>query len=391
MKKHLFNLKYIVLGAVVSLASCVSNDLPGIGDLEDNTNPTPFFNITDVTSSEFNCEDEEIWAKYEFNYQAGSNLAVNGTNYDWTVTPSDGVTFVNKDLPILQQSIKAERATAAALEDKIAGLEFKLPCESNPDKVVVIQAEIDALKIELAAAEAAMTDEALENIANLENQITELDAATLQDSELIFSFPSPGVYTVSLTVTDNLGKSESTEKLITVNQAVPTIAVPEIGEPGFDDNTLFDGTGDGRDSWRAPSSSDWGSVFQINTTSVEGKLPDGFQAAKFPADGSRVGYQEIEVTPGATYVLTYFSAFEENTYGELTVALISTNAKTLEESKLAENIIASRTDSNVGRVDDVFKKHAITFEAGDNESVIILLTNSGVESRLDAFDIIVKQ
>ena len=149
MKKHLFNLKYIVLGAVVSLASCVSNDLPGIGDLEDNTNPTPFFNITDVTSSEFNCEDEEIWAKYEFNYQAGSNLAVNGTNYDWTVTPSDGVTFVNKDLPILQQSIKAERATAAALEDKIAGLEFKLPCESNPDKVVVIQAEIDALKIEL--------------------------------------------------------------------------------------------------------------------------------------------------------------------------------------------------------------------------------------------------
>jgi hypothetical protein len=391
MKKHLFNLKYIVLGAVVSLASCVSNDLPGIGDLEDNTNPTPFFNITDVTSSEFNCEDEEIWAKYEFNYQAGSNLAVNGTNYDWTVTPSDGVTFVNKDLPILQQSIKAERATAAALEDKIAGLEFKLPCESNPDKVVVIQAEIDALKIELAAAEAAMTDEALENIANLENQITELDGATLQDSELIFSFPSPGVYTVSLTVTDNLGKSESTEKLITVNQAVPTIAVPEIGEPGFDDNTLFDGTGDGRDSWRAPSSSDWGSVFQINTTSVEGKLPDGFQAAKFPADGSRVGYQEIEVTPGATYVLTYFSAFEENTYGELTVALISTNAKTLEESKLAENIIASRTDSNVGRVDDVFKKHAITFEAGDNESVIILLTNSGVESRLDAFDIIVKQ
>ena len=362
-----------------------------VGDLEDNTNPTPFFNITDVTSSEFNCEDEEIWAKYEFNYQAGSNLAVNGTNYDWTVTPSDGVTFVNKDLPILQQSIKAERATAAALEDKIAGLEFKLPCESNPDKVVVIQAEIDALKIELAAAEAAMTDEALENIANLENQITELDAATLQDSELIFSFPSPGVYTVSLTVTDNLGKSESTEKLITVNQAVPTIAVPEIGEPGFDDNTLFDGTGDGRDSWRAPSSSDWGSVFQINTTSVEGKLPDGFQAAKFPADGSRVGYQEIEVTPGATYVLTYFSAFEENTYGELTVALISTNAKTLEESKLAENIIASRTDSNVGRVDDVFKKHAITFEAGDNESVIILLTNSGVESRLDAFDIIVKQ
>ena len=155
-------------------------------------------------------------------------------------------------------------------------------------------------------------------------------------------------------------------------------------------DTLFDGTGDGRDSWRAPSTANWGSVFQINTKSELGIFPDGIQAAKFPADGTRVGYQEIEVTPGATYVLTYFSALDDN-IGEITVSIISPNATTLAEAKLEANIIASRTDSNVGRVDDVFKKHAITFEAGENESVIILLTNSGVEGRLDAFDIIVKQ
>ena len=222
-----------------------------------------------------------------------------------------------------------------------------------------------------------------------------MTAATLNDQELIFSFPGPGEYTVGLTVTDNLGKSDYVEKLITVNQAVPTIPVPEIGEPSFEDNSLFDGSGDGRDSWRAPSSSAWGSVFQINTDSNgrgEGNdLPDGVQASKFPADGTRVGYQEIEVTPGATYVLTYFSAFEEDSFGDITVSIVSTNATTLAEAKLEENIIASRTDTNVGRVDNVFKKHAITFEAGDNESVIILLTNSGVESRLDAFDITVKQ
>ena len=64
---------------------------------------------------------------------------------------------------------------------------------------------------------------------------------------------------------------------------------------------------------------------------------------------------------------------------------------TLAEAKLEANIIASRTDTNVGRVADVFKKHAITFEAGTNEKVIILITNSGVESRLDAFAISVKQ
>ncbi|QVY67587.1 PKD domain-containing protein [Polaribacter sp. Q13] len=391
MKKYLFNLKYIVLGSMITLSSCVSNDLPGVGDLEDFTSPTPFYSFTDVTSSEFDCNDVELWAKYEYNFQAGSNLAVNGTQYDWEVTPAEGVTFINKDLPILEQSIDGELATVVALEKEIAKIEFKLPCESNQDKKTVLEATLADLQVQLQAAKDEVSEEVTQNVAALNTQISELPAATLQDRELIFSFPDPGTYTVGLTVTDNLGKSAYTEKTVTVNQAIPTIATPEIGEPGFDDGTLFDGTGDGRDSWRAPSSKDWGSVFQINSKSELGVLPSGLQAAKFPADGSRTGYQEIEVTPGATYVLTYFSELDTNNVGDVTVSLISTNAKTLAESKLEANIIASRTDSSVGRVDDVFKKHAITFEAGVNESVIILLTNSNTECRLDAFDIIVKQ
>ncbi|MCL7764862.1 PKD domain-containing protein [Polaribacter sp. Z014] len=391
MKKYLFNLKYIVLGSMITLSSCVSNDLPGVGDLEDFTSPTPFYSFTDVTSSEFDCNDVELWAKYEYNFQAGSNLAVNGTQYDWEVTPAEGVTFINKDLPILEQSIDGELATVVALEKEIAKIEFKLPCESNQDKKTVLEATLADLQVQLQTAKDEVSEEVTQNVAALNTQISELPAATLQDRELIFSFPAPGTYTVGLTVTDNLGKSAYTEKTVTVNQAIPTIATPEIGEPGFDDGTLFDGTGDGRDSWRSPNNSDWGGVFQINSKSELGVLPSGLQAAKFPADGSRVGYQEIEVTPGATYVLTYFSELDTNNVGDVTVSLISTNAKTLAESKLEANIIASRTDSSVGRVDDVFKKHAITFEAGVNESVIILLTNSNTECRLDAFDIIVKQ
>ena len=391
MNKYISNLKYIVLGTLVSLTSCVDDSLPNVGDLEDPSNPTPFYNISDVSSSEFDCEDVELWAKYDFYYQAGSNLAVNGIYYDWEVTPSDGVVLINKDLPILEQSIEAEKSAVVAIEDKIAKLEFKIPCEDDAAKVAQMEADIAALEIELTAAEEALTEENLENIANLEQQIADLPEATLQDQELIFSFPTPGDYTVSLKVTDNLGKFETTEKSINVKQAVPTIAVPEIGEPSFDDNTLFDGTGDGRDSWRAPSSSAWGSVFQINTK-AEGVLPDGTQAAKFPADGTRVGYQEIEVTPGATYVLSYFSALNVEAFGDITVSIVSTNATNIEDAKKAENIIASRTDNNIGRVQDVFKKHAITFDAGEHESVIILLTNSpGVEGRLDAFDIVVKQ
>ncbi|GAA4232787.1 hypothetical protein GCM10022291_08280 [Postechiella marina] len=391
MNTYLSNLKYIVLGVFVSLTSCVSDDLADVGDLQDITGPTPFYNFTDVSSSEFDCNDVELWAKYEYNFQAGSNLAVNGTNYEWTVTPSEGVSFINKDLPILQQKIDAELAEIIALEKEIAKREFKLPCETNQDKKDVLEAEIADFEAKLETANNALPDDIMQNVSNLEAEMAALTAATLQDQELIFSFPNPGNYTVGLTVTDNLGKSEFIEKAITVNQAVPTIPVPEIGEPSFDDGTLFDGTGDGRDSWRSPSSSAWGNVFQINTKSELGILPDGYQAAKFPADGTRVGYQLLEVTPGATYVLTYFSALNADAFGDVTVSIVSPNASTLDEAKLSANIIASRTDNNVGRVVDVFKKHAITFEAGENESVILLLTNSGVESRLDAFDITVKQ
>lgn len=391
MNKYLYNIKYIVLGAMVSLTSCVSDDLADVGDLVDITGPTPFYNLTDVTSSEFNCEKNELWANYDFNFQAGSNLAVNGTSYEWSVTPAEGVKLINKDLPILKLKIEAERAAVVAIEKEIAKREFKLPCETNQAKIDVLNAEIADFEAQLIAAEAALSDEILQNISDLESQITALPAATLQDQELIFSFPGPGDYTVGLTVTDNLGKSNYTEKGVTVNQAVPTIPQPEIGEPGFEDNSLFDGTGDGRDSWRAPSSSAWGSVFQINAPTNPDPLPEGLQAAKFPSDGTRTGYQEIEVTPGATYVLTYFTAFEEVTFGEVTVSIVSTNATSLADARLEANIIASRTDTNVGRVDDVFKKHAITFEAGEHEKVIILITNSGVESRVDAFDIVVKQ
>lgn len=400
MNKYLFNLKYIVLGAFVSLTACVSDDLAEVGDLEDITGPTPFYNITDVTSSEFDCNDVELWANYDFNFQAGSNLAVNGTEYQWSITPSEGVMLINKDLPILEQSIEAELATIVAIENEIAKREFKIPCEEDPAKVAVFEAEIIAFQADLVAAEAALSDETLQNVADLENQITTLAPATLQDQELIFSFPSPGQYTVGLTVTDNLGKSDSTEKVITVIQAVPTIPVPEIAEPSFEDNSLFDGTGDGRDSWRVPSNDAWSpfgggtTVIQINTDSdpeAAPNLPDGRQAAKFPGGGERVAYQEIEVTPGAEYVLTYFTAFEEDTFGDMKVSILTPNTSNYSEAQLTENIIASRIDTNIGRVDNVFKKHAITFEAGENETVIIFATNSGVESRLDAFEIVVKE
>ncbi|MCB4808022.1 hypothetical protein LG651_07130 [Tamlana sp. 62-3] len=402
MKRYLLNIKCFTLVAFITMASCVSDDLADVGDLEDFTGPTPFYNFSDLTTSEFNCEEVELWAKYEYNFQAGSNLAVNGTQYQWAFTDSNGdpvtnFNLVNPDLKILELLIDAELATVVAIEEDIADLEFKLPCETDAAKVAVMEDEIAALEVELEAANAALSDETLENVANYQAQIDALDAATLQDQELIIEFPEPGDYIVYLTVTDNLGKSDITEKIVTVNQAIPTIPVPEIAEPGFEDNSLFDGSGDGRDSWRVPSNDAWSpvgggtTVIQINSKSEEGILPDGIQAAKFPSDGARVAYQEIEVTPGAEYVMTYFSAFNMDATGEMKVSILAPGTASYADAQLEANIIASRTDTNDGRVVDVFKQHAITFEAGEHESVIIFATNSGDEARLDAFAITVKQ
>lgn len=396
MKKNMFNIKYIVLGLFVTLASCVSNDLPEVGDLPDITGPTPFYSVTDVSTSEFDCNDVEQWAKYDFNYEAGSNLAVNGIYYAWTIMDSEGVEFgedvlINPQLSVLEASIDAEDATVVAIQSQIDKLEFKLPCETDQDKIDVMEAQIADLEVDLAAAEANRTDEVIANIAALNAQIAALPPATLEDQEIVITFPNPGSYTVGLTVTDNLGKSDYTEKIITVIQAVPTIAVPEIGEPGFEDNSLFDGTGDGRDSWRAPSTTTWGSVFQINTKTL-GSLPEGTQAAKFPGGGDRVAYQEIEVTPGATYVMTFFNAFDDVVnYGDMNISILKPGTADPAAALLDENIIISKLDTNTDRTVEVFKKTAITFEAGEHESVIIFITNSGVQSRLDAFEIVVKQ
>lgn len=406
MKTNISTLKIPLLIVVLMLTSCVSDDLADIGDLEDITGPNPFYNFTEITFAEFDCEENELSANYRFNFQAGSNLAVNGTQYLWNVTDSNGnnvdnLILINKDLPILELLIDAELATVRAIEEDVAELEFKIPCEDDPDRVIVLEAELADLQQALINAEAALSDEVLQNVANLETQIAALPPATLEDQELIFEFPSPGTYNVGLTVTDNLNKSDSTERAITVNQAVPTIPVPEIGEPSFEDNSLFDGTGDGRDSWRVPSNSAWSplgggtTVIQINTDSNPDEapnLPNGRQAAKFPAGGDRVAYQEIEVTPGAEYVLTYFTAFNldaEN--GQMKVSILTPNTSNFTEAQLEENIIASRVDTNAGRVVNVFKQHSITFAAGENESVIIFANNSGDETRLDAFNIVVRQ
>ena len=201
MKSNILNHKLCALLTILTLISCISDDLADVGDLEDITGPTPFYNFTEVTSAEFDCEENELSANYQFNFQAGSNLAVNGTKYFWSVTDNQGnsvdILLINKNLPILKQLIDAELSSVVAIEEDIAELEFKIPCEDDLDRVVVLEAELAALELALIDAQNSLSDEVLQNVTDLEAQISVLAPATLEDQELIIEFPGPGTYNVS--------------------------------------------------------------------------------------------------------------------------------------------------------------------------------------------------
>ena len=90
---------------------------------------------------------------------------------------------------------------------------------------------------------------------------------------------------------------------------------PIILEPGFEDNTLPDGSGDGRDSWRTSIDG----VIQITGSPVT----FGSQGAKLPNDQSRVGYQEIAVEAQTNYDLRFWYTMLSNPADPwLTVAVV---------------------------------------------------------------------
>ena len=217
------------------------------------------------------------------------------------------------------------------------------------------------------------------NFANLSTSSTDYmwdfgDGNTATSKDAPNTYPDIGQYTVTLIASDKLGATSTASQIVVVEEQ--TAILPVVQEPGFEDGTLPDGSGDGRDSWR----NDLGGVIQITSSPVY----SGEQAAKFPSAGDRVGYQALTVSANTDYVVTYYYTMKEDGDGSMTVAILGGGITDLDQAEAATLVKKVGTDQTD---DSAYVKVDLFFNTGDNTTIAILMTNEGVESRVDEVSI----
>lgn len=217
------------------------------------------------------------------------------------------------------------------------------------------------------------------NFANLSTSATDYmwdfgDGNTSTDKDAANTYADVGQYTVTLIASDKLGATSTSSQVVVVEEQKAIL--PVIQEAGFEDGTLPDGSGDGRDSWR----NDLGGVIQITSSPVY----SGDQAAKFPSAGDRVAYQALTVSANTDYVVTYYYTMKESGDGSMNVAILGGGITDLDDAAAAtivEKVGTDQTDA------DTYVKVDLFFNTGDNTTIAILMTNIGVESRVDEVSI----
>ena len=217
------------------------------------------------------------------------------------------------------------------------------------------------------------------NFANLSTSSTDYmwdfgDGNTATSKDASNTYKDIGQYTVTLIASDKLGATSTASQIVVVEEQ--TAILPVVQEPGFEDGTLPDGSGDGRDSWR----NDLGGVIQITSSPVY----SGEQAAKFPSAGDRVGYQALTVSANTDYVVTYYYTMKEDGDGSMTVAILGGGITDLDQAEAATLVKKVGTDQTD---DSAYVKVDLFFNTGDNTTIAILMTNEGVESRVDEVSI----
>lgn len=181
-----------------------------------------------------------------------------------------------------------------------------------------------------------------------------------------------GTYEVVLTATSITGNTDVKTGTVTIS----SVFVPVVLESGFEDNSLPDGSGDGRDSWRTPEGSDLGGVIQITSSPVA----SGGQAAKFPNSNDRAAYQEIAVLANTNYALSYFYTMKTDAAGSLTVTILDgpiTSSADVAGATIASQTVNDQTDA------DAYVEESLSFFSGSSTTIAVYITNTDVEARVD--------
>ena len=215
------------------------------------------------------------------------------------------------------------------------------------------------------------------NFANLSTSATDYqwdfgDGNSSTSKDASNTYAEIGQYTVTLIASDKLGATSTTSQIVVVEEQKAIL--PIVQEAGFEDGTLPDGSGDGRDSWR---NSDLGGVIQITSSPTN----SGSQAAKFPSGGDRAAYQELEVSPNQDYVLEYWYTMKTSGTGHMTVSVLAGDGFTDPSAAVAATIATYEgTDQSSS---NTYVKVEMPFNSGNNTKVSIYMFNAGVESRVD--------
>ena len=219
------------------------------------------------------------------------------------------------------------------------------------------------------------------------NQLTDPDGDGIYEGKIALS---PGSYEYKFTY-DNWVGQESLDATLdsactlttgSFTNRFITIDSTSITNTSFDDEPVRD---DNREDWRNSAleshadsyfgSSDY--VLQMSTTERSGTWAGKLPTAENSSKPRRWIYQEVVVTPNTDYeILGYIRNKDENIGSTVTFQIYDAPFDSAQVIDDTSHILSSADfDSSTGHDTDVFTPATITFNSGNNDTVVLLITN----------------
>ncbi|MDB9802251.1 lamin tail domain-containing protein [Schleiferiaceae bacterium] len=219
------------------------------------------------------------------------------------------------------------------------------------------------------------------------NQLTDANGDGIYEGKIALS---PGSYEYKFTY-DNWVGQESLDATLdsactlttgSFTNRFITIDSTSITNTSFDDEPVRD---DNREDWRNSAleshadsyfgSSDY--VLQMSTTERTGTWAGKLPTAENSSKPRRWIYQEVAVTPNTDYeILGYIRNKDENIGSTVTFQIYDAPFDSAQVIDDTSHILSSADfDSSTGHDTDVFMPATISFNSGNNDTVVLLITN----------------